>query len=72
MSYLKSMDFFFFFFGETKSTELNYDFFFLKKYGKGNPSNSPYISLLNMNFENLIIGLYILYVLITHVKFCSN
>ena len=46
--------------------------FFLKKYGKGNPSNSPYISLLNMNFENLIIGLYVLYVLITHVKFCSN
>ena len=73
MSYLKSMDFFFFFlfFEKLKVWSLTM-IFFLKKYGKGNPSNSPYISLLNMNFKNLIIELYILYVFTTHVKFCSN
>ena len=67
MSYLKSMDFFFGW--EINSKELNYDFFFP---GKGNFSNSPYISLLKVNFENLIIRLYVLYILTTHVKFCLN
>ena len=31
-----------------------------------------YIFLLNVNFENLTDELYVLYVLIVHVKFCSN
>ena len=37
-----------------------------------NLSNSHYILLLNVNFENLIVGFHILYVFNTHVKFYSN
>ena len=37
-----------------------------------NPLNSPYILLLNFNFENLIIRFHVLNVLNTHVKFHSN
>jgi len=37
-----------------------------------NTSNSHYILLLNVNFENLIVGFHILYVFNTHVKFHSN
>ena len=37
-----------------------------------NFSNSSYIFLLCVNFENLTIGLHIFYVLNTHVKFNSN
>ena len=39
-----------------------------------NPSNSSYIYIfyLDLKFENLIDGLYVLYVINTHVKFHSN
>ena len=39
---------------------------------KKNPKNTSYIFILNVNFENLTIGLYVLYVLNTCIKFCSN
>ena len=37
-----------------------------------NLSNYSYVFLLDVNFKNLMIGLYVLYVLNMHVKFCSN
>ena len=37
-----------------------------------NPSKSSYILLLNVNFENLIVVLHVLYVLNIYVKFHSN
>ena len=37
-----------------------------------NPLNLSYIFLLNMNFENLTIGLYVLYIFNMNVKFCLN
>ena len=39
---------------------------------KKNPSNFSYIFLLNVNFENLIVGMHVLYVLTTYIKFRSN
>ena len=40
----------------------------LQKY----PLDFSYIFLLNVNFENLTVDLYVFYVLNTHVKFHSN
>ena len=37
-----------------------------------NPSNLLYIFLLDVNFENTIVELHVLYVLNTHVKFHLN
>ena len=37
-----------------------------------NPLNLSYIFLLNVKFENLIVGLHNLYVFNLHVKFRSN
>ena len=37
-----------------------------------NSLNSSYIFLLDVNFENRIVKLQILYILNTYVKFCSN
>ena len=39
--------------------------------GQGS-SNFFYIFLLDVNFENITVKFHILYVLNTHVKFCSN
>ena len=39
---------------------------------KWNLSNSSYILLLDVNFENLIVVLHVLYVLNIHIKFHSN
>ena len=37
-----------------------------------NFSNFSYIFLLDVNFENLTVGLHVLYVLNMHIKFCLN
>ena len=37
-----------------------------------NLSNYSYVFLLDVNFKNLMVGLYVIYVLNMHVKFCSN
>ena len=39
--------------------------------GQGS-SNFFYIFLLDVNFENITVKFYVLYVLNTHVKFCLN
>ena len=39
--------------------------------GQGS-SNFFYIFLLDVNFENITVGLHVLYVLNIRVKFCSN
>ena len=39
---------------------------------QGFSSNSSYIFLLDVNFENLTVRLYVFCILNTHVKFCSN
>ena len=42
------------------------------KFLKRNSFNSSYIFLLGVGFENLSIGLHVLYILNVHVKFRSN
>ena len=37
-----------------------------------NLSNFSYIFLLDVNFENLTVGLHVLYVLNMHITFCLN
>ena len=50
-------------------THSNSDRIFLQTRLENNPSNSSYIFLLNVNFENLIIRFYVLNM---HIKFCLN
>ena len=47
---------------------------FLKRteFLKRNSFNSSYIFLLDVGFENLSVGLYVLYILNVHVQFHSN
>ena len=37
-----------------------------------NPSNFSYIFSLDLNFENVTIEFYVLYIFYMHVKFCLN
>ena len=57
---------------EMKRKLVTLDKVFLQTSLKRNILISSYIFLLNVNFENLTDELYVLYVLIVHVKFCSN
>ena len=45
---------------------------FLKTSLEKNLSNFSYLFLFDINFENLVIRLHVLYVLIMNIKFHSN
>ena len=53
-------------------TYLNKDKISLQTSLERNPSKYSYISLFDVNFENLIFGLHPLYVLNKHAKFHIN
>ena len=55
-----------------RETFSNWDKVSLQNSLEKNPSNSSYIFLLDVNFENPIVGLHVLYILNMHVKFCLN
>ena len=57
---------------EMKRKLMTLDKVFLQTSLKRNILISSYIFLLNVNFENLTNELYVLYVLMMHVKFRSN
>ena len=57
---------------EMKRKLVTLDKVFLQTSLKRNILISSYIFLLNVNFENLTSGLYVLYVLNMHVKFRTN